>query len=300
MEAPILVTGAGGFVGRHLMAELGGTGVDAAVDVTELRELDGVIRAVQPRAVVHLAARSSVGESWSGGCEMWRVNVVGTVNVLDAVTAAAPRARVFVASSGEVYGETPERPAREDDPVAPRSPYAASKAAAEIAALRAARVDGLDVVVVRAFPHTGPGQDERFAVGSWTAQIARLEAAGGGALLVGDVSVRRDLMDVRDVCRAYRLLLDPDVPPGLYNVASGRGVPLADVVERLVRMGTSPISVERDAARLRPADVRSLAGDPSRVRAATGWRPEIPLEQTLADALAEARKRVASNEAVPA
>jgi GDP-4-dehydro-6-deoxy-D-mannose reductase len=300
VEDRILVTGADGFVGRHLMAQLGRAGVDAAADVTDVDHLRDAIRAAAPRAVVHLAARSSAGASWSGGADIWHVNALGTVNVLDAVAAAAPRARVLVVSSGEVYGETAERPAREDDPVAPLSPYAASKAAAEIAALRAARADGLDVVVVRTFSHTGPGQDERFAVGSWTAQIARLEAAGGGALLVGDVSVRRDLTDVRDVCRAYRVLLEPGVAPGVYNIASGQNVRLADVVETLVRMATSPISVERDAARLRPADVRILVGDPSRVRAATGWRPEISLEQTLADALADARKRVASNEAVPA
>lgn len=300
MEEPILVTGADGFVGRHLMAQLGNAGVDAAADVTDLDQVKRAVGAAAPRAVVHLAARSSVGASWSGGTDIWRVNVLGTVNVLDAVATAAPGARVLVVSSGEVYGETAERPAREDDPVAPVSPYAASKAAAEIAAFRAARAEGLDVVVVRAFPHTGPGQEEHFAVGSWTAQVARLEAAGGGPLLVGDVSVRRDLTDVRDVCRAYRLLLDPGVAPGVYNVASGRGVPLAEVVETLGRMATSPVSVERDAERVRPAEVRTLTGDPSRLRAATGWRPEIPLEQTLADALADARKRVAFNEAVPA
>ena len=142
---------------------------------------------------------------------------------------------------------------------------------------------GVDAVVARAFPHIGPGQDERFAVGSWTAQLARLRAEGGGTLRVGDLDVERDLTDVRDVCRAYRLLLD--APAGVYNVCSGRAVPLRRVVELLVEASGVPVTVERDDERLRPAEVRVLAGDPSKLRAATGWEPRIPLEQTLVDAL---------------
>jgi GDP-4-dehydro-6-deoxy-D-mannose reductase len=187
-------------------------------------------------------------------------------------------------------------PTDEDTQLLPLSPYAASKAAAELACERAARADGLDVVVARAFPHVGPGQDERFAVASWAAQISRLEAQGGGTLAVGDLSVQRDLTDVRDVARAYRLLLEPSVAAGTYNVASGRAVRLAEVVETLVGLAECPVQVEVDEARLRPADIPILCGDPTRLREATGWSPTIPLEQTLADTLLAARASFGAEE----
>jgi GDP-4-dehydro-6-deoxy-D-mannose reductase len=279
----VLVTGAEGFVGRHLRAELGGAFVPFEGDVLDAVALAGAVRAVD--AVVHLAAESSVAASWQDGFRSWRVNVDGTVNLLAAVRAERPEARVLFASTGEVYGNATRVPTPEDEPVRPVSPYAASKAAAELAC----SVSGLDVVVTRAANNEGPGRDERFAVGSWTRQLARLETEGGGTLLVGDLSAERDILDVRDVCRAYRLLLDPSVPAGTYNVSSGETVTMARVVELLVGLAGVPVEVERDESRVRPAEVRRLAGDPSRLRAATGWRPEIPLEQTLADALAAAR-----------
>jgi GDP-4-dehydro-6-deoxy-D-mannose reductase len=279
----VLVTGAEGFVGRHLRVELGEIFVPFEGDVLDAVALAGAVRGVD--AVVHLAAESSVAASWEDGFRSWRVNVDGTVNVLAAVRAERPEARVLFASTGEVYGNATRIPTPEDEPVRPVSPYAASKAAAELAC----SVSGLDVVVTRAANTEGPGRDERFAVGSWTRQLARLEA-DGGTLLVGDLSAERDILDVRDVCKAYRLLLDPSVPAGTYNVSSGETVTMARVVELLVGLAGVPVEVERDESRVRPAEVRHLAGDPSRLRAATGWRPEIPLEQTLADTLAAARE----------
>src|SRR5207247_11106380 len=122
----------------------------------------------------------------------------------------------------------------------------------------------------RAFTHEGPGRDERFAVGSWTRQIARLEAAGAGTLLVGDLTAERDISDVRDVCRAYMLLLDRAVPTGTYNVASGRSVPMRRLAELLVELAGARIELEQDPSRIRPAEIPRLCGDPSRLRAATG------------------------------
>jgi len=289
VSGPVLVTGAGGFVGSHLLRELGEAAVPSGADVTDAGALVTELREVAPSAIVHLASVSSVADAWRDGTEVWRVNALGTVALLDAVAAEAPGARTLVVSTGEVYGPTPERPAREDDPVAPLSPYAASKAAAELAAGRAAHADGLDVVVARPFQHTGPGQDERFAIGSWTHQIARLERDGGGELEVGDLTIERDLSDVRDVVRAYRLLLDPAVPAGTYNVASGRAVALAEVVETLAGLAHAPVTVRQNPARIRRVDLPVLAGDPGRLRAATGWEPELNLERTLADALEAAR-----------
>jgi GDP-4-dehydro-6-deoxy-D-mannose reductase len=284
----VLVTGADGFVGRHLMVELGDGAVAASADVTDAAAVRDEVAVVRPDAVVHLAALSSVAASWGSSSAVWRVNALGTVHVLEAVRHEVPDARILFVSTAEVYGAEADR-APEDRPAAPVSPYAASKAAAEVACAQAVRASGLDVVVARPYAHVGPGQDERFAVGSWTRQIARLERDGGGALLVGDLSAERDLTDVRDVCRAYRLLLDPGVPAGTYNVASGDVVGLGDVVERLVALARVPVRVEQDPARLRPSDLPRLAGDAARLRAATGWVPMIALDTTLADALEAAR-----------
>jgi len=285
----VLVTGADGFVGRHLLAQLGERAVPAVADVTEPDAVAAAVQEARPRSVVHLAAQSSVAASWEDAIEAWRVNVLGTVAVLESVRREAPGARVLVTSTGEVYGRADTLPTPESAPVAPVSPYAATKAAAEVACAQFAHTGG-DVVVTRAFNHEGPGRDERFAIGSWTRQISRLEAAGGGTLEVGDLEARRDLTDVRDVCRAYTLLLDSGVEPGQYNVASGRAVSMAEVVELLVSLARCPVEVEQRPERMRPAEIPVLCGDPSKLERATGWKPEIPLEQTLADTLEYARK----------
>jgi GDP-4-dehydro-6-deoxy-D-mannose reductase len=288
VPGPIIVTGARGFVGGHLLAQLGSDAVPTDADVTDAEAVGRALAENAPRAVVHLAALSSVGTSWEDGGETWRVNTVGTVNVLEATRGHASEARALVASTGEVYGRAHRVPTAEDEPLEPISPYAASKAAAEVACGQASRA-GLDVVVARAFQHEGPGRDERFAVGSWAAQIARAEEAGGGTVRVGDLSARRDIIDVRDVCRAYELLLDPSVAAGTYNVASGRTVEMGEVLQLLLGLARAPIEVEPDPARSRPSDVPVVCGDSHRLREATGWEPMIPLEQTLADTLDAAR-----------
>ncbi len=280
-----LVTGAGGFAGRHLVAELGDDAIASTADVT------AEIGLGDAEAVAHLAARSSVQDSWDNPLETWRVNALGTIKVLEAVRIQRPKARVLAISSAEVYGPT-TRSAREDDRVEPVSPYAASKVAAETACGQAAR-NGADIVVARPFAHIGPGQPAKFALGSWIGQIAQFEREGGGVLQVGDISVERDFTDVRDTVRAYRLLLDPRVRAGTYNVCSGTRVRLAEVVEILVGLARAPVEVRQDPGRMRTTDVRVLVGDSGRLRKATGWTPEISLEQTLADALDHARGETA-------
>jgi GDP-4-dehydro-6-deoxy-D-mannose reductase len=286
VSGPIFVTGAQGFVGGYLLAQLGERAVAVDVDVTDVEAVARAVAGEAPEAVVHLAALSSVADSWGEAAEVWRVNVLGTVNVLEAVRAEAPEARLLAVSTGQVYGDAEQIPTTEESPVAPLSPYAASKAAAELACASST----LDVVVVRPFQHEGPGRDERFAVGSWVTQIARAEESGGGTVRVGDLSSRRDLTDVRDMCRAYELLLDPSVPAGTFNVASGRALEMREVLELLVGLAEVPIEVEADPALNRPSDLSIVCGDASRLRAATGWEPMIPLEQTLADTLDAARR----------
>jgi GDP-4-dehydro-6-deoxy-D-mannose reductase len=286
----ILVTGAGGFVGGHLLPLLGDGALAAEADVGDAAAVAAELRAVEPSAVVHLAALSSVGESWVDPVETWRVNVLGTLHVLQA---AAPGTRILLASTGEVYGRASELPAAEDAPLAPVSPYGASKAAAELACAPARARGELEIVITRAFNIEGPGRDERFAVGSWTRQIAELEQAGGGKLLVGDLSAKRDVVDVRDASRAYAALLDPEVAAGTYNVASGQAVGMQHVLDVLLGLARGVIRVERDPERMRPVDLPALSGDPAKLHAAIGWKAEIPLEQTLADALDYARETVA-------
>ena len=292
MQGRVLVTGPLGFAGSRLLEQLGDRAVPAEDDVTDADALAEAVRAATPSAIVHLAAISSVAAASEDPESAWRVNTLGTVNLLEAARSHAPDARVLLVSTGEVYGRAEQVPTTEDAPVAPRSEYAASKAAAEVAAGFASR-SGLEVVVARAFQHEGPGRDERFAVGSWAAQIARAEEVGGGTVLVGDLSSRRAIADVRDVCRAYELLLDPSVPAETYNLSASRAVEMGEVLDLLVGMARCPIEVERDPARSRPSDLPVVSGDSSRLRAATGWEPTIPLEQTLADALDFARQAVA-------
>jgi GDP-4-dehydro-6-deoxy-D-mannose reductase len=292
VSGSIAVTGAKGFVGGHLLARLGGRALALDADVTDADALSQTVADADPESVVHLAAASSVSASWTDAGEPWRVNALGTVNLLDAVRLRAPAARVLVVSTGDVYGQADEIPTPETAPFRPTSPYAASKAAAELAAEQFGR-SGCDVVVARAFQHEGPGRDERFAVGSWAAQIARAEEAGRGTVLVGDLSPRRDITDVRDVIDAYEALLDPAVPAGTYNVASGKPVAMREVLDVLVSLARCPIEVDEDPSRFRTSEVSELSGDPSKLRAATGWTPTIPLEQTLADTLDAARAAVA-------
>jgi len=281
-----------GFVGSHLLARLGGRALALDADVTDAEALSQTLAHLRPESVVHLAAASSVAASWTDAGEPWRVNALGTVNLLDAVRSSVPAARVLVVSTGDVYGQADEIPTPETAPFRPMSPYAASKAAAELAAEQFRR-SGSDVVVARAFQHEGPGRDERFAVGSWAAQIARAEEAGRGTVLVGDLSPRRDITDVRDVIGAYEALLDPAVPAGTYNVASGKPVAMREVLDVLVSLARSPIEVEEDPSRFRRSEVEELSGDPTKLQATTGWAPTIPLEQTLADTLDAAREAVA-------
>jgi len=288
----IAVTGAKGFVGGHLLERLGSRAVSVDADVTDTEALRRVVAEAGPDAVVHLAASSSVAASWTDAAEPWRVNALGTVNLLEAARSEAPGARVLVVSTGDVYGQADEIPTPETAPSRPVSPYAASKAAAELAAEQFRR-SGSDIVVVRPFQHEGPGRDERFAVGSWAAQIARAEEGGGGTVFVGDLTSRRDITDVRDVVRAYEALLEPETQAGTYNVASGTAVAMREVLELLVSLARCPIDVEEDPARLRASEVAVLSGDASKLAAATGWAPTIPLEQTLADTLDAARSAVA-------
>ncbi|MEO6462988.1 MAG: GDP-mannose 4,6-dehydratase [Candidatus Eisenbacteria bacterium] len=323
----VLVTGAGGFVGPHLVRALAarghaawGSGLepapppslagDAAVvgwtrwDVAD--EGDDAIAGLFARggavdAVVHLAGQASAARSFEDPLGTARVNFGGTLRLLEAARRAAFTGPLVVAGSSEAYGRIADgRPCDEDTPLAPLSPYGVSKAAADHATRVYAQSFGLRAVVTRAFSHTGPGQSPAFALASWARQVADFEAGaergdrGPFRLQVGNLEPVRDYGDVRDVARAYALLLEKGAPGTAYNVATGRGVKLRDVVGLLLAAARVPIEVEEDAARLRPNDLTYLVGDPTRLSAATGWSPAIPLAETLSALLEDARSARAS------
>ena len=307
----VLVTGASGFVGPHLARALKARGarvVGLAAEpprlpvpldgwhTAHLLDPDGLERAVQaaqPDAVVHLAGQSSAARSFEQPVETFRLNVNGTWHLLESLRRRAPRARTLIVGSSEAYGPQPEGTrAAEDTPFNPVSPYALSKAAADALAELYGQTHGLDVVRTRSFSHAGPGQDPRFVVPSFAQQIAALERGGAELVLkVGNLEVARDLSDVRDVARAYVLLLERGRAGEAYNVCCGEAVRLTDMVRKLVALARVAVRIEVDPARVRPADVPWLVGDPSKLERDTGWRAETPIADTLAEVLGEWRAR---------
>ena len=287
-----LITGAGGFVGPYLTAHLEScgdevVGTDLEADVTDAEGIRKAFLDARPNAVYHLAAASHVGTSWSAPVDVLRVNAEGSLNVFLAALEAGVE-RVLLIGSAEEYGHiTPELlPVTETTSLRPVSPYGASKAAAEMMASHAFHGRGLPVVCVRAFNHLGPGQSDALVTGSIAKQVAAAERAGSGVIRTGDLSPRRDFTDVRDVVRAYRLLVERGEPGEAYNVCSGRDVAIRDVADHLAGQATVDIRFELDPDRVRPVDVPVVRGDNTKLRAATGWTPELTLEQTLDDVLA--------------
>jgi GDP-4-dehydro-6-deoxy-D-mannose reductase len=300
-EVRALVTGAAGFVGRHLIEHLESCGDDVVAvdrhdgpDLLDAEGLRTVLHDVRPDAVYHLGGWSDVGGSWDHPAEAFRANAEGTLHLLPACRDTA--GRVLVVSSADIYGKvTPdELPLTEAAPIRPVSPYAASKVAADQLALQAWLGYGMEAIRVRAFNHLGPGQTNRFVAPALAERIARCELAGEDVVTVGNMTPRRDFTDVRDVARAYRLLVEHGKPGEAYNVCSGRDLSIAELAERLVGMATRDVQLISDPTLQRPVDVPVLRGDAAKLTDATGWRPEIPLDRTLGDLLAEQRALVRS------
>lgn len=292
-----LVTGADGFVGRYLVALLLAAGDDVLESTTDITDRHGLIHAfgeAAPDVVYHLAAQSDVGGSWDAPIETYRVNVEGTVNVLDAARLAGA-GRVLAVTSADIYGPVSESelPLDEDQPLRPVSPYAASKASAEMACVQAGFGYGLDVLRVRAFSHIGPGQSDRFVASAIAGRIAHNELSGDSVVRVGNLGARRDFTDVRDVVKAYRMLMVDGQAGEIYHVCTGVDRPVSELADILISLAATPMNLEPDAALLRPVDLPVLCGDNSKLRKTTGWAPEVPIEQTL-DELLQYWRRVAS------
>lgn len=306
MTGPVLVTGAAGFAGSHLLDLLerdglaphawhrpgnppSASGTDAArwhaVDVLDARAVSDAIAELRPAAVYHCAGAAHVGQSWSRSRDTFAANMLGTHHVLAALRRSGLRARVLIPGSALVY-----RPAgvalAEDAPLGPASPYALSKLAQEMLGVRAVEEDGQCVLLTRSFNHLGPRQDPSFAASSFARQIARIEAGlAEPVIAVGNLDARRDLTDVRDTVRAYRLILEGALAGAIYNVCSGCAHPIREILETLVSLSRVKVEIRSDPARYRPQDQDLLLGDPGRLQRDLGWKPEIPLAQSLLDVL---------------
>lgn len=306
----VLVTGADGFVGGWMVRELlrsghhvvGGIRVGGAPakELTESERLrvqwidfdllsaDSVngFSDLAVDAVIHLAAVASGGDARRDPGYAWSVNAAGTARVAEAFGRRAPDSvLLLLASTGEVYGQSTGRPWLETDPVVPGSPYAASKVGAEIAAQEVARRTGLRVIVARAFPHTGPGQSDKYVIPALALRVRTAKRIDAPVIKTGNLDPVRDILDVRDVVRAYRLLVERGRPGACYNVASGQGIQLRLVVDRLAALVGHRVITEPDPGLSRSNDLAFLVGDSARLREETGWAPTIPFDQTLEDVL---------------
>ncbi len=293
-----LITGGRGFVGTWLADHLQEVGdevivIDHEVDVTDPVAILSAVSDAAPDAIYHLAALTHVGRSWDEPLGVLEVNVIGTAAVLAAARQCGTDPRVLVTSSAEVYGavtDPSQLPLDENSPTAPLTPYAASKMAAEAVVAQTFRGYGQHVIIVRPFNHIGPGQSPNFAVPALAKRIVEADRRGAPTIPVGNLSARRDFTDVRDVVRAYRLLIESGVPGEVYNVCSGRDVGIGDIADTLLSLAGTTLAFETDPGLVRPVEVPVLRGDPGRLVEATGWKPEVTLDQTLSDVLAYWRR----------
>lgn len=309
----VLVSGVTGFVGGHLAEHLAASGdlvvglsasgrwrsetTSSARQIVRLErcdlanaaegELTALFARKQPEVVYHLAAQANPQASVGDPRGTWALNLGGTLNLLEALKASGVPARVILVGSGVSYGNpAPEHlPVREDCPLRPNNPYAASKAAADLLGIQHFLAHGTEVVMVRPFNHAGPRQTPNYVLSALARQVAEVELGRAARVEVGNLDVVRDFTDVRDVVRAYRLLAEQGAPGEIYNLGTGYGTRIADALETLRSLARVPIEVHVDPARVRPVDQPLLVADASKLRAATGWAPAFTMEQTLADML---------------
>jgi GDP-4-dehydro-6-deoxy-D-mannose reductase len=257
-------------------------------DVRHPRKMGRILQKTQPDAIYHLAAQASVGASFELPVATMDVNVSGTVGMLEAVKRESPETPVLFPSSSEVYGRVrpSQIPIKETLDAAPTNPYAASKLAGEEMCRFYARSFDLNIVVARSFNHTGPGQAKGFVIPDFASQVAELELKSGKRRLrVGNLSARRDLSDVRDVVRGYRLLLRKGKPGDIYHLGSGKAYRISDLLRMLLDQAEKEVTVEVDPALKRPSDIPILKASLAKTRRRTGWKPKIPIEETISDTL---------------
>jgi GDP-4-dehydro-6-deoxy-D-mannose reductase len=309
----ILITGATGFAGRHLLEHLhqtnpdhelhgttqrGSEGIKTALHTVDLRspqEVHDLIGHVKPDQIYHLAAQALVKPSFDDPWGTLETNVRGQLNLFEACLTHDLRPRFLVVSTGELYASatTTEYPCDENTNPQPTSPYAVSKLTQELLGVQYHLSRQFPVMIVRPFNQIGPGQREGFVAPDFALQIARIEEGLQEPVIrVGNLDARRDFTDVRDVARAKRLIMNEGTPGEIYNIATGIPHRIGDILDHLLAHSKVPIAVESDPSRMRPANVPLLWGDAGKLRATTGWQPEIPFEQSLRDVLNDCRQRI--------
>jgi GDP-4-dehydro-6-deoxy-D-mannose reductase len=307
-----LVTGAGGFVGRHLTpalqaafpaAKVIGTSQDPdaseTLDISDREQVRECVTRLQPDICIHLAGISAIGHARANPRRAWEVNLHGTLNIADAILAAAPHCRLIFISSAECYGGSfkPGLPLAETAPLAPMNLYAATKAATELA-LGAMASEGLRLLRLRPFNHTGPGQTEDFVAPAFAGQIARIEAGlAPPEISVGALDPERDFLDIRDVCGAYVasvIKIDEFANNHIINIASGKAVKIGFILDTLLARAKCKISIRQDPSRMRPVEISRAIGDAGLAAEILNWRPQFKLEETLDTVLNFARARTAT------
>lgn len=294
----VLVTGASGFVGRHLMGAAAFAGVEFAtlqnVDIRDRSALQAEVASIRPDHVIHLAAQSFVPRSFEDPAGTLEINLMGTLHLLQALDSVGFSGRFLYVSSGDVYGAVHESqlPVTEQHPPAPRNPYAVSKLSAELLCLQWHRSNSLDVVVARPFNHVGPGQDAAFVVPALAAQVLAI-ARGQRAPVIraGDIDVTRDFTDVRDIVAGYARLLVSGTSGRTYQLCSGVERSVRGILERLLALKAVDAEIEQDPSKFRPAEQRRMVADNTWVSRDTGWLPAIPWEKTLQDIIEEMESR---------
>ena len=296
----VLIFGCGGFVGKYLTDELAAngymvTGSDIRVpgwagadfsqnDLLNYDDVKALIADKLPDVIINLAAISSVGQSWKNPQLTISVNVVGSLNILQAVKEcyeAGNMPKVMFIGSSEEYAES-DHPVNEESPLNSNSPYGISKMTQERFASLYGREFGIDVYLVRAFNHTGVGQADTFVLPSWCKQAAEIDKSGKpGTINVGNIKVKRDFSDVRDIVRAYRLIIEKGVPGKAYNVGSGTAHSLEDMLSTITSLSSQEITVKVDQARIRPTDTPVICCDNSLIKQELGWKPEHDICDTL-------------------
>ena len=302
----MLITGANGFVGKHLVTALHGaghnviatgtetqdsSGADAyfAADLMQRAEVDG-LSFHEIDGVIHLAGLAAVGPSFGDPLRYLNVNMGAQTNLFEAAIAQSAKPRFLVISSGSLYDPKAELPLTEDSSVMPNSPYAVSKLGQEqLAQYYNSR--GIPTILARPFNHIGPGQSVGFIVPDLAQQIVAQETADHPVIKVGNLAAKRDYTDVRDIAKAYVALIEDGRPGEMYNVCSGRSVSGEEILHKMLRLTGKDFQTESDPAKIRPADVADIYGSAGKLNRDTGWVPTIPLEQTLTDALADWRAK---------
>lgn len=302
----LLLTGANGFVGQHLISTLGGGyQVLGVVHNSELQNsgnvryeagnildrgfLEDIIKKFQPDSVLHLAA---IAPTWIPEPEnIFKINLIGTLNLYLAIEAQKKESgidpKIIYVSSAEAYGKTPNgENITESSPFFPANYYGTSKVAADRLSYQMSQSGKLRITIIRPFNHTGPGQNKGFFVPDMASQIVELENSDGGELMVGNLESVRDISDVRDIVSGYKAILETDTIPGeAYNLCSGKGTKMKDILNTLLSHAKKEIKIVEDPKRMRPSEVPITVGDNSKFKKLTGWEPKIPLDQTLEDTL---------------